>query len=500
MTATSESSTVTVDPPPEPHATPQRSWVWRVAMYGLALLSLLIIFGSSSNMGVGGGVILMMLVLLALKTPIAITMLLPSALGLIVMYGFETATELVGHTAYAEAASWSLSVVPMFIFMGLMLWRSGMTTDLFAAMTIVFNRVPASLAVGTNMAGGGLAAVSGSTVGVTYALARIGVPEMLKAGYDKRMATSSVLMAGLAGQLIPPSILLVIYAGLASVPVGHQLLAGVVPGIFLVLTQCLALIAMAMVWPRLVGGRDHAISRQRAVAKIPASEKVQAIIRVWPVPVITLIVLGGMFTGTLTATEAGAAGALAALLLTVVKKRREAIGMIKVAVLEAATATATVLFLLMGAAVISLVMSDTGLASALATWVLDSGFTRVQFLLIILVAYLLLGMIGETLVAMMLTVPILLPLFDTLGIDALWFGVFAVLCVELGMVLPPVGILVYVVHGIAQDPEVNMGEKITLKDAFTGVGWLLPISLFVIAVMIAFPEMATWLPNRGSIE
>src|SRR5699024_2456954 len=134
---------------------------------------------------------------------------------------------------------------------------------------------------------------------------------------------------------------------------------------------------------------------------------------------------------------------------------------------------------------------DTGLADALATWILDSGFSRVEFLLIILVAYLLLGMIGETLVAMMLTVPILLPLFDTLGIDALWFGVFAVLCVELGMVLPPVGILVYVVHGIVQDPEVNMGQKITLKDAFTGVGWLLPISLFVIAVLIAFPEMAT---------
>lgn len=500
MTTTREAPTLVEDPALGPGVKSQRSWLWRLVMYGLVLLALFIIFGSASNMGVGGGVIMLMLVLLALKMPIALTMLLPSTLGLVVMYGFETAAELVGHTAYAEAASWSLSVVPMFIFMGLMLWRSGMTTELFAAMTILFNRVPASLAVGTNMAGGGLAAVSGSTVGVTYALARIGIPEMLKAGYDKRMATSSVLMAGLAGQLIPPSILLVIYAGLASVPVGPQLLAGVVPGIFLVLTQCVALIAMAVVWPRLVGGRDHAISRQREVATIPAREKLQAIIRVWPVPVITLIVLGGMFTGTLTETEAGAAGALAALLLTVVRQGRKAFGMIKVAVVEAATATATVLFLLMGAAVISLVMSDTGLADALSTWILDSGFSRVQFLLIILVAYLLLGMIGETLVAMMLTVPILLPLFETLGIDALWFGVFAVLCVELGMVLPPVGILVYVVHGIAQDPEVNLGQKITLKDAFTGVGWLLPISLFVIAVMIAFPEMATWLPNRGSLE
>ncbi len=473
------------------------SWAWRIGLYGLLIVALGIIFSAESNMAIGGGVILMMLVLLGMKMPIAVTMLLPSTLGLLVMYGFGTASELVGHTAYAEAASWSLSVVPMFIFMGLMLWRSGMTTELFHAMNIVFNRVPASLAVGTNAAGGGLAAVSGSTVGVTYALARIGIPEMLKAGYDRRLATSSVLMAGLAGQLIPPSILLVIYAGLAGVPVGPQLLAGVGPGIFLVVTQCVALIGIALIWPRLVGGKDHAIARQREVAQTPNAEKIKAVVRVWPVPLITLIVLGGMFTGTLTETEAGAAGALAALLLTVFRQGRESVKMIKTAVVESAVATATVLFLLMGAAVISLVMSDTGLADALATWILDSGFSRVEFLLIILVAYLLLGMIGETLVAMMLTVPILLPLFDTLGIDALWFGVFAVLCVELGMVLPPVGILVYIVHGIAQDPEVNMGQKVTLKDAFTGVGWLLPISLFVIGVLIAFPEIATWLPNRG---
>ncbi len=472
-------------------------WAWRLPLYGLAIIAVLIIFMSESRMSLGGGVILLMLVLLGMKMPIAVTMLLPSTLGLVVMYGFGTAAELVGHTAYAEAASWSLSVVPMFIFMGLMLWRSGMTSELFHAMNILFNRVPASLAVGTNAAGGGLAAVSGSTVGVTYALARIGIPEMLKAGYDRRMATSSVLMAGLAGQLIPPSILLVIYAGIASVPVGPQLLAGVVPGVFLVITQCFALMVMAMLWPRLVGGRDHAIARQREVADTPVGEKVKAVLRVWPVPLITFIVLGGMFTGTLTETEAGAAGAMAALILTVFRQGRQSLAMIKTAVVESAVATATVLFLLMGAAVISLVMSDTGLADSLANWIINSGFNRVQFLLIILVAYLLLGMIGETLVAMMLTVPILLPLFPVLGIDPLWFGIFAVLCVELGMVLPPVGILVYIVHGIAQDPEVNLGQKVTLKDAFTGVAWLLPISLFVIGVLIAFPDMATWLPNRG---
>ncbi|MGE9809645.1 TRAP transporter large permease [Janibacter sp. G1551] len=475
---------------------PKRAWPWRVGCYGLILVLLWMITGTDSTMVIGLSATGLMLVMLGMKFPIALTMLIPSMVALVYIYDWETTTVLVGEMAYEDVASWSLSVVPMFVFMGMLLWRSGITTELFYAMRIAFNRVPASLAVGTNAAGGGLAAVSGSTVGVTYALARIGIPEMLRAGYDKRLAVGSVLVAGLSGQLIPPSILLVIFAGLASVPVGPQLMAGIGPGVFLVLAHAVALIALAVVRPQLVGGKKLAKEKQTEVARIPRAEKVKAILAIWPVPLIMAVVLGGMFSGVMTETEAGAAGALMALILAVFRHGKASIEQIKVATVEAVTASAAVFFLLMGAGLFSLVMADSGIAEGLAEWVTASGFSRVQFLLIILAAYLLLGMIGETLVAMMLTVPILMPLFPALGIDPLWFGVFAVLCVELGMILPPVGILVYIVHGIARDKEVNLGQTITLKDSFIGVLSLLPISLFVIAVMIAFPGLATWIPHN----
>ncbi|WP_170231394.1 TRAP transporter large permease [Pseudonocardia kunmingensis] len=474
-----------------------RAWLWRLVNYGLlAVLAAVMVADTAPEVN-GVAAVAMMLVLLGMKVPIAVCMIAPGALALVFIYEWDTVTTILGELPYEETASWSLSVVPMFIFMGMMLWRSGITTKLFFAMSLVFNRVPASLAVGTNVAGGGLAAVSGSTVGVTYALARIGIPEMLRAGYDKRLTLSAVLMSGLSGQLIPPSVLLVIYAGVASVPVGPQLLAGVVPGVLLVVCQALALILLGVAAPKLLGGREKVRERRMEIAQIPIATKVRAVIACWPVPIIILVVLGGMFSGFLTETEAGALGALLSLILTLWTHRRAAFKEVKIAVVEAAVASSAVFFMLMAAGLMSLVLADSGLATALATWVTDANFSRVGFLLVMFAVYLVLGAVGETLVAMLLTVPILLPLFPVLGIDPLWFGVFAVLCVELGMITPPVGTLSYIVHSIVQDKEVSLGQKITLKDIFTGVGWLLPVSVVVVLILIAFPGLATWLPSSG---
>jgi len=145
---------------------------------------------------------------------------------------------------------------------------------------------------------------------------------------------------------------------------------------------------------------------------------------------------------------------------------------------------------------LTLVLADSGLADGLAEWVIEADLSRVTFLIVIFIVYVILGMFMDTLAVMMLTVPVLMPLFPALGIEPLWFGVFVVLCVELGMITPPVGVLSYVVHSITKDPAVNLGQKVSLKDVFTGVGWLLPISVLVVALMIAFPDLATYIPNK----
>ena len=471
-----------------------RPWLWRVVCYGLLILWVALMVAPTSSQINGIAAIAMMLTMMAMKIPIAISMITPATIALAFIYDWEATSTIVGEAAYEDVASWSLSVVPMFIFMGMMLWKSGITSTLFTGMGVMFNKVPASLAVGTNVAGGGLAAVSGSTMGTTYALARVAIPEMLRAGYDKRIATTSVLMAGLSGQLIPPSILLVIFAGIAAVPVGPQLLAGIGPGVVLVIAQAVALILIGVVAPKLVGGRYK--ERQAKGIQLSRKEKLRIVSAIWPIPVMIVIVIGGMFSGYLTETEAGAAGALAAILLTIATRGGKSFKEIWGAVVESAATTAGIFFLLIGAGMLTLVLADSGLADGLAEWVIEAGLSRVAFLIVIFIVYLILGMFMDTLAVMMLTVPVLMPLFPALGIEPLWFGVFVVLCVELGMITPPVGVLSYVVHSITKDPAVNLGQKVSLKDVFTGVGWLLPISLLVVAVMIAFPGLATYIPNQ----
>ncbi|MFI1293292.1 TRAP transporter large permease [Streptomyces sp. NPDC020792] len=471
------------------------TWVWRLSFYGLFAVTLWLTIGFEATEMVGVGTTLMFLVLLFMKVPVAVSLIVPSLIGMTKLYGWTVAAPLMlGETVYEESASWSLSVVPMFIFMGIILWRAGVTARLYDAMNVMFRRVPASLAVGTNVAGGGLAAVSGSTMGTTYALARIGIPEMLKSGYDRRIATASVLFAGLSGQLIPPSILLVVFAGIASIPIGPTLMAGVLPGILLVVITSAVLIGIGLVKPSLVGGRTA--DRTDAASQLSRRRKVQVVLGCWPVPVLVATVLGGIFSGLLTETEAGAVGAFVSVLLSLWFKRRDSLKEIWNSMVETASATASIFFMLIGATMLTLVVGDSGAADGVATWVIDSDLSRVGFLALLFLVYLIAGMFGESLVAMLLTVPVLMPLLPELGIDPLFFGVFIVLCVELGMILPPTGVLTYVVHAIAKDPEVRGDQEISLRDIFTGVVWLLPIPVLLIVVMTFFPDLVTLIPNH----
>lgn len=472
---------------------PTRVWTWRIVPAALLAAAVATMLMAESPQLVGVAALGAMLTLMALKVPIAVAMTAPSLVGIFSVIGWAATRGVLETMAYEEAASWSLSVIPMFVLMGLLLWRSGITTDIYAAMRVLTKHVPGGLAVGTNLAGGGLAAVSGSTVATSYALARVGVPEMLKHGYDPRMATSSVLMAGTGGQLMPPSVLLVVYAGIAGIGVGPALMAGVGPGILLVASYTAAIILLAALRPALVGGR-----RASDIEEMPFAEKVRIVARAWPVPFLIIVVLGGIYQGVLTATEAGAAGALVALLLTLWKKRsHQPIRTVGLALREDVQATATIMFMLIGAMVLTQLLRFSGLAESLASFVVELDPNRVQFLLLIMLAYLVLGMFMSTLAVIMLTVPILAPMLASLDISLVWFGAFAVLLAETGMITPPVGVLTYIVHGVVRDPEVNLGHDISLGVMFRGVLWMLPATVIVLLLLIMFPEVVTWLPDQA---
>ncbi|OUZ10162.1 C4-dicarboxylate ABC transporter permease [Aeromicrobium sp. PE09-221] len=460
---------------------------------GLLVLSTIGMFLPLVPEAIGGMAIVMMLCLIFLRVPVAMALLIPAMLGMFALRGGALVESTMTTLPYGEVASWSLSVVPMFILMGLLLWRAGLTESIYDAARLFLGRLPGGLAVGTNLAGAGLAAVSGSTVGTTYALARIGIPEMLKAGYDKRLAIGSVVVAGLPGQLIPPSILLVIYAGIAEVPVGPQLLAGVGPGILVAVMFTIMLMIFASRWATaepdavVVTEPRPMLSRWRTLAGI------------WPVPVLIAVIVFGMFSGVFTATEAGAVAALLSLVVAIIWRRNTGpLRAIADAATGAVSSVGAIFFMLVGVAALSRMFTLTGISDGFAEVVQSMNLNRVTFLLLMMAVYILLGTFMEPLAMMVLTIPILIPTLEVLDISLLWYGVFAVFMAEIAVVTPPVGILAFIIHSITREPEVNQGHSITLNDVFAATLWFLPMALVVTVVLIFFPEIATWLPGMAS--
>jgi C4-dicarboxylate transporter DctM subunit len=477
-----------------PPAEGKRAWV-------VMAITLVLVVGSATAMfmplvpeAIGVAGIAMMLGLIFLRLPVAIAMIVPSMLGMFALHGSPLVESTMATLPYTSVASWTLSVIPMFILMGLLLWKAGLTESLFDAGRLWLAWLPGGLAVGTNVAGAGLAAVSGSSLGTTYALARIGIPEMLKAGYDKRLAIGSVIVAGLPGQLIPPSIMLVIYAGIAEVPIGPQLLAGVGPGLLVAAMFTVMIVVYSRVWAPAAGGVVDADTAD----VVTWSARFRALARTWPVPLVIGVVIYGMFSGVFTATEAGAFAAVLSVLITfVVQRGKLAIRSLVAASTATVSSVGAIFLLLVGVDSLGRMMALTGISSGFAELIESMDLTRVWFLLLMTAVYIILGTFMEGLTMMVLTIPILMPTLISLDISLLWYGVFAVFMGELAVVTPPVGILSFVIHSICQEPEVNQGQKITLSDVFNACWWFMPMAVVTTLVLIFFPEIATWLPNRG---
>lgn len=483
--------------PTEPKALPakgdRRGWV-------TFAITMTILFGSTITLflplvpeALGIAACVMMLSLIFLRMPIAVAMTVPALLGCWALRGERLVESMLTTLPYQQIASWTLSVVPMFILMGLLLWRAGLTESLYAAGRHWLGWLPGGLAVGTNLAGAGLASVSGSSVGTTYALSRIGIPEMLKAGYDKRLALGSVIVAGLPGQLIPPSIMLVIYAGIAEVPIGPQLLAGIGPGVLVTIMFTIMIVIFARRWA--ATGPDHAEQHPKATWH----DRFRSLLTIWPVPLLIAVIVVGMFSGVFTATEAGAIAAVVSLGITFVwrrgKKPWRAIADASVGTISSVGA---IFFMLIGVEALSRMFTLTGISTGFAELVESMNLNQITFLLLMMVVYIVLGTFMEPLPMMVLTIPVLMPTLVSLDISLLWYGVFAVFMGELAVVTPPVGILAFIIHSIAKEPEVNQGQHISLNDVFKAVWWFMPMAVVVTVLLIFFPEIATWLPDLMS--
>jgi C4-dicarboxylate transporter DctM subunit len=474
-----------------------RGWLREIApvvvTYAIAVGLVLAMFsGYLTDEAIGVASLVLMLLLVLMQVPVAAAMVLSAFLGMWSAQGSYAAVNLLTDLPFDAVAQWGLTVLPLFIFLGLLLWQSGVTNRLYRAGREWLQWLPGGLAIGTNAAGAGMASISGSTIGSSYALARIGMPEMLKAGYDRRLVVASVMSAGLPGQLIPPSIMMVVYAGIAEVPIGPQLMAGIGPGVLVLVLYCLGILLLGIVRPDTVG-------RHREAEVLESSNwrtRFASLRDIWLVPAIMAVVVGGIFTGVFTANESAAVGAAIALIAALVYRRKDRpMAAVKTAVTGTVEGVGAVFLVIVGAYAISDMLAVTGLGSAFTEWVTGLGLGTVSFLLVLFVGYLVLGTFIEPLPMMLMTVPLLMPALAEMGVSLLWFGVFVVLMGELAILSPPVGILLYVIANLTKEPEVNAGVPISMRDCLVAQLWLLPVAFFVVLVLILVPEVATAIPT-----
>jgi C4-dicarboxylate transporter DctM subunit len=401
--------------------------------------------------------------------------------GLWYLRDVNVALSVLRDTPFVFAASWDLSAIPMFLLMGAVAGNSGIGTALFRAAVAWFGKMPGGLAVATNWASAGFGAASGSSVAAAAVMARLAVPEMLKHKYDKGLATGVCASGGTLDALIPPSITFVIYGIFAEVSIVKLLLAGILPGILTASVYMVMIVTRAMLNPKLAPPVEFPDSD--ALWR----ERWSSLGEIWPIIVLILGVIGGLYSGVVSPTEGGAAGALLAVAIGLAQRKLSWAGFVD-SFKDAIGTTSQLFFVGIGAVVYTKFLALAGTSEMftqmIGTWAVD------PLLLVIGVSivYLILGMFLDPLGMILLTIPVFVPMFTALKLDLVWFGVLVVKYIGIGLLTPPVGFNVYVVKNA-------VGDSIPLETIFKGCFWFLVCEVFIMTLLISFPQISLWLPN-----
>lgn len=431
-----------------------------------------------SDLAIGLSAVPVLLILLALRVPIAIALGGVSLLGLLLLRGTKATLAMFASMPMEFAASWSLSAIPMFILMGAIAYHTGLTAGLFEAARLWLARLPGGLAVATNFATAGFSAASGSSLATCAAMGRIAIPQMLKAGYEPGLAAGCVAAAGTLGALIPPSLLFILFGWFTGTPISSLLIAGILPGLLTAAIYTVMIIARCKITPEIA---------PRVDIKVDAAEKWAALLHIWPVPLLVLGVMGTLYSGITTTTEAAAIGALFAFLIAAMRRSLTSAGILA-SVRETLMGTGQIFFVAVGAMLLTRFFAYAGVPDYIAAQIAAVGLNPLVLIMMLSIIYLILGTFMEPMGLMMLTLPVIFPVLKQAGIDPIWAGVLVVKYLEIGMLTPPVGLNVYVVKGV-------MGDRIPLVTIFRGVGWFLVAEVVIMALLIGFPSISTFLPS-----
>ena len=431
---------------------------------------------SNLDIGIIGTVVA--LVLIAIRVPIGLSLGLVSIVGISQMFNMNVAWGMISATPFDYVGQWELSAAPMFLLMGFLCSSTDMTRGLFLSLRLYLARLPGGLAITSVGACAFFAAASGSSVATASAMARMAVPEMLKQGYDRGLATGTIAASGTLGSLIPPSVLLILYGVYAQVSVGQLFMAGFIPGILSALIYMAMIITRVKLNPALAGETPPPPTEE---------ERREALRDVWPLPTLILLVLGGIFSGAFSPTEAGALGAFFAAVISAVRGKLTRAAVIE-AVTQAVVSTGSIFIILIGSLFFTRFLALSGLPTAFSNAILSVSSDTWWILFAVAVIYLVLGMLIDSIGLLLLTLPILVPLVQTTGIDAIWFGIIIVKLLEIGLVTPPIGLNVYMINGA-------LNNTVTLPEIFRGIWWFLIMDLLTLLILILFPAITLWLPS-----
>lgn len=413
------------------------------------------------------------IVLLALGIPVALSLLAMGATGLFAIRGVRGTEFLLESLPYTSVANLALIVIPLFILMGHFAFSAGLSDKAYKAAKAWVGHIAGGLPIATVFACAGFATVCGSSVATAATISKVTVPEMLRAGYNQRMAAGPVAIAGALGILIPPSGILVIYSIATNVSVSDLFIGALIPGILTAIVYAFGIYFMVR--------RDPELVKRTRIPKATWGERVSATAAAWEVVVLFLVVIGCIYTGVATATEAAGIGAALALVFALLRKGQK--GSIWKGLVETGSSTASIFLLMIASAVFSVALGTTQLPTVLAEAVTGLNLSPAVLLLLLIIPYLILGCLIDGISMIFITMPVVFPIIEAAGIHPVLFGIFVTKLVEIGAVTPPVGINVFVVQGSV--PGLKLGE------IFRGVIPFIFMELGLICLMIAFPQIVT---------
>lgn len=423
-------------------------------------------------------VVILLFASLAVGVHIGVALGLGGLLGMYLAIGPDAALGQIATIPFSTTNSFTLAVIPLFILMGSLATQASLTTDLYRAAYSWLGRLPGGLAMATTLASAAFGAACGSTVVNAAVFTRMALPEMTKFGYDKRLSAGCIAASGTLASLIPPSILMVVYAVITEQSVGKLLIAGFIPGVLSAAIYMLGIYVRARLNPSIAPMSDVQISW---------GERFSSLKGVWGIVFLFLLVIGGIYSGLFTPTYAGAIGAFGAFLIVIGKRRLNKNTLLDT-FKDAGVTTSVIFIIVIGGIIFARFLTYTGLVASLSDYLLGLSLAPYLYLLSFAVIYIILGMLIDPIAIMVITLPVMFPVMVGAGYDPIWLGVIAIKLAEISLITPPVGLNVYVVRSASPIP-------LTLEDVFAGVTPFLLLDFITLGLLIAFPQIVLFLPN-----